>query len=137
MFRDSRSSLVRRITVAASALALLVFTGFGYRTASAADELKVHVSIVLKGHIEGLDEDKLIEIAEHALEAAHIIAEHHGGAGIVELHIEIHANDHDHGFHLAGKGGEWHEDEDADIVDHIDDVLIEMIHHFIDKAQHH
>ena len=114
--------------------ALVLFTGV-QSEARTASELHVHVSVTITGHIDGIDEQTLITAAEHALEAAHIIAEHHGGDGVVELHIEVHANA-DHHFHLTGHGGEWSEEENADIVDHIDDVLIEMIHHFIDKAHH-
>jgi hypothetical protein len=139
MLGTTISGLARKLTVAATVAALSLFTGgraFGAVNAfNTPSDLKVHVTIQIKGHVEGLDEHHLVEIAENALVAAHIIAEHHGGAGIIEVHIEIHGNP-DHGLHLTGSGGEWHEDADC-VTNHINDMLVEMIHHFIDKAQHH
>jgi hypothetical protein len=135
MRKRSPQDVARKLAAAALLAALVLFFG-GSSLAAPANELHVHVSVKITGHIDGVDEHTLTEVAEHALEAAHIIAEHHGGSGIIELAIEIHSTS-DHGFHLTGHGGDWDEQTDADIVDHIDDMLIEMVHHFIDKAGHH
>jgi hypothetical protein len=135
MLKLSTGSVVRKL-IAAAMLAAVVLVSAGSSLAAPTDELHVHVSVKITGHIDDVDEHTLTEVAAHALAAAHIIAEHNGGSGIIELAIEIHANS-DHGFHLTGHGGSWDEQQDADIVDHIDDMLVEMVLHFIDKVNHH
>src|SRR5690242_11142203 len=101
MFKITSPTLLRKFAVAGMLAALILFTS-GPSYAAPANELHVHVSVHITGHIEGVDEHTLTEIAEHTLEAAHIIAEHQGGSGVVEIAIEIHGDSDHHGFHLAG-----------------------------------
>lgn len=119
-------------------------------------EKRVDITVEIHGKIDGHSVQSLEAIVEEWLEAAHVAVVNADGVDILELHIRVDVDDDDDdddgvkdatdsdddgngdgkGWHISSDCGEWDEDRDADTLDAINDILHEMVNHFIDKFVH-
>lgn len=116
-------------------------------------EKRVDITVEMHGKIDGYTVQSVEAIVKPWLEAAQVAVVNADGVDILELHIRIDQDDDDDdddgikdaedddddgngdgkGWHIVTECGEWDEDHDADSLEAINEILHEMINHFIEE----
>jgi hypothetical protein len=136
-----------RLTIFGMALAgFILFPGASAKTFAATpkgisantlhfsnSDKKVDITVEIHGKVDAYTAQSVEAIIQPWLEAAHVAVVNADGVDILELHIVLEVDDDGKGWNVASESGEWHEDHDVDTLDALNDILHEMINHFIEK----
>ena len=98
-------------------------------------EKHVHITVEIHGKIDDHTAESVEELVSEWLEDAHFVVEETAGAKVLELHIVLKVTD-DHHFSIHEDCGDWEEDNEAAVLDAIDEILHRMTEDFIKKFDH-